>query len=230
MAKALTEARNALADVEAKLAQLKAKREALLLAQDDRALDKLEDELAALRRQVERAADRVSLLEVEARRAEAARQAKEKRGLIERIEKKLEASNEAAAELQNLVELADKAFRKVIALRSECAAAWPWPDQTALALGAQTIRNLLTHELYRVGSHPFVGGADGAIAQVSFPGGRAPDHAMAAQPEAIPPLADTVRQASEYASRLMRGTIIAPTVEQSSDAIGADRQPLELGV
>jgi hypothetical protein len=60
----------------------------LLLAQNDRALDKLEDELAALRRQAERAADRVSLLEIEEKRAEAARQAREKAGLIARIEKK----------------------------------------------------------------------------------------------------------------------------------------------
>jgi hypothetical protein len=218
MGKALTEARNALAEVETKLAQLKGKREALLLAQNDRALDKLEDELAALRRQAERAADRVTLLEVEEHRAEAARQAKEKRGLIERIEKKLDASNEAAAELQNFVELADKAFRKVIALRSEVAAAWPWPDQTALALGAQAIRTLLTHELYRVGSHPFVGGADGMIAKVSFPGGRVPDHSFVAQPEAITPFAQSVREASEYASKLMRGTIIAPAEQSETTA------------
>jgi len=223
MAKALHEARTALLDVETKVAQLKGKREALLLAGNDGALDKLEDDLAALRRQVERAADRVSLLEVEARRAEAARQAREKRGLIERIEKKLAASNEAAAELQNFVELADKAFRKVIALRSECAAAWPWPDQTALALGASAIRTLLTHELYRVGSHPFVGGADGAIVQVSFPGGRVPDHSFVAQPEAITPFAQSVRSASEYASRLMRGTVVPP-VEQSETP--ADQQTL----
>jgi hypothetical protein len=182
---ALTEARTAAADVEAKLAEVRAKRDALLLTGNERALDKLEDELAAQRRQVERAADRVRLLEVEERRAEATRQAREKRGLIERIERKLDASNEAAAELQNFVELADKAFRKVIALRSEVAAAWPWPDQTALALGAQTIRTLLMHELYRVGSHPFVGGADGAIAQVSFPGGRVPDHSFVAQPRRL---------------------------------------------
>jgi hypothetical protein len=223
MPKALTEARAALADVEAKLAQLKGKREALLLAQNDRALDKLEDELAALRRQAERAADRVSLLEVEERRAEAARQAKEKQGLILRIERKLDASDEAAAELQNLVEQADKAFRKVIALRSEAAAAWPWPDQTALALGAQAIRTLLMHELYRVGSHPFVGGADGAIAQVSFPGGRVPDHSFVAQPEAITPFAQSVRDASKYASRLMRGTVVTPA-EQSETS--ADQQTL----
>jgi hypothetical protein len=216
MAKALIEARTALADVETKLAQLKGKRENLLLAGNDRALDKLEDELAALRRHAERAADRVSLLEVEERRAEAARQAKEKRGLIERIERKLDASNEAAAELQNFVELADKAFRKVIALRSECAAAWPFTtnDQTALACSAQAIRTLLTHELYRIGSHPFVGGADGMIAEVSFPGGRVPDHSFVAQPEAITPFAQSVRDASEHASRLMRGTVVAPAVEE----------------
>jgi hypothetical protein len=56
MAKALLEARTALLDVETKLAQLKAKCEALLLAGNDGALDKLEDELARARRQVERAA------------------------------------------------------------------------------------------------------------------------------------------------------------------------------
>jgi chromosome segregation ATPase len=142
---ALSEARAALADLEVKLGEVRTKREVLLLSGDDRRLDAVDAELTALRRQSERIADRISLIEVEEKRAEAVRQAREKRGLIERIERKLNASNEAAIELQNFVELADKAFRKILALRSECAAAWPFTtnDQTALAFSAQAVRTLL---------------------------------------------------------------------------------------
>jgi hypothetical protein len=213
---ALAEARAALATIETELSALKAQREAFLLTTNDGALDRLENQIATLRRHAERAADRIHLLEDAAQGQAAERRAKEQRGVIERVERKLNESNEAAAELQNFVALAEKAFRKIIALRSECAAEYPFStnDQVALAFTAQTIHALLTHELARVGSKPFVGGADGAMVQVSFPGARAPDHALAAQPEAIKPLVDAIREASEFASRLMRGGVIAPAVEE----------------
>jgi hypothetical protein len=218
---ALTEARTAAADVEVKLGEVRAKREALLLTGNDRALDKLEDELAALRRQAERAADRVRLLEEEARHAEDARRARERQALIGRIETKLAGRDQAGVELQDALAKAVQAFRTLVRLSRDVDAAWPFPvpDRAPCLLPAGSIVAAIQAEIYRIGTIPFTGGSYSEIAEPSFPGGRVPDFSLAALPEQIAPLVDALHEASEHARKIMRGGVIEPAEHQ--ELVGA---------
>jgi hypothetical protein len=130
------EAWQALADTNSRIQKLSSEREGLLLANDDSAVDAIDVELTELERLARRDGDRVLLLELQSKRDEAERVAARRQALIGRVEKKLHESNAAALELQHHVEQADAAFRKIVKLRLECAAAWPWNtiDQNACVL------------------------------------------------------------------------------------------------
>jgi hypothetical protein len=211
----LEEERQALAATNTRIEAISRSREEQLLTGDEDAIDRLDMELGTLGRLAKRHGDRVRLLEIAAKQEEAERVAKRKRELIERIERKLAASNDVAVEIQNLVGQLDKAFQKLVALRLDCAAAWPFDTNAlnACALTGASVQNFLRHELYRQGARPFVGGHEFAPMEVSLPGGRAPD-VLTRQPELVTPLVEVLRAASDHASQIMRGAIVAaPAVE-----------------
>jgi hypothetical protein len=114
-AAAIDRARTALADTEAKITDVTAKRAARLLAGDTAAaIGKLNGELDALRHAAATERDRIALLEKEAEKEAAERRASEKSALIERAEAKHTGLATAAAELQGHLVAADASFRKML--------------------------------------------------------------------------------------------------------------------
>jgi hypothetical protein len=117
----------ALDDAARHLAELESKRNAALLADDDRTAGKLLGEIEQQRRLIRGHHDKIGLLQAEAEREEVERVARERAGLISRIEKKISERNAAAAELTVGLEQAARALGKMVELGSAIAAAWPWP-------------------------------------------------------------------------------------------------------
>jgi hypothetical protein len=84
----LAEAQQELAETNQRLASCRRRRDELLLAGDERGLDAIEVELAGLQKAAVRHADRIKLLEEQARQEEAAAGVKRRADLIVRFEKK----------------------------------------------------------------------------------------------------------------------------------------------
>ena len=116
----LSEARQELLETNAKLSDTGRRRDQLLLAGDERGLDAIEVELASLQKAAVRQADRIRLLEEQARQEEAAAVVKRRGDLVVRFEKKLAEADREADELQELLAQAEKKFRRIIELRTRC--------------------------------------------------------------------------------------------------------------
>jgi hypothetical protein len=212
----LAEAQQELLDTNAKLSDTGRRRDQLLLAGDERGLDAIEGELAGLQKAAVREADRIRLLEEQARQEEAAAIVKRRGDLVVRFEKKLAESDREADELQNLLAQAEKKFRRIIELRTDARAAWPIADSHAnaaagtaegAALSGGAVAKLLQYEFYRVGARPFLGGRPGEIAEQNFPGAVCPRNEWRGMPEKITPFADALRAASKFAVDMMRGKL-----------------------
>jgi hypothetical protein len=149
-----------------------------------------------------------------ARQQEAERIAREQSALIERIEKKAAERDKLGAELAAAVKIMDEAFRKLITLGRDIAAAWPLGvhDGSACVLTPGAITRALQHEIFRVGSRPhLLGGQDQPDALVHLPGGMSPTLEFINQPDKVTPLVETLAQASRYLSEIMRtGKATAP--------------------
>jgi hypothetical protein len=212
----LSEAQQELVETNAKLSDTGRRRDQLLLAGDERGLDAIEVELANLQKAAVRQADRIRLLEEQARQEEAAAVVKRRADLTVRFEKKLAEADRDADELQTLVAAAEKKFRRIIELRSDARAAWPIADSHAnaaagtaegAALSGGAVAKLLQFEFYRVGARPFLGGRPGEIAEQNFPGAVCPRNEWRGMPEKILPFADALRAASKFAVDMMRGKL-----------------------
>jgi hypothetical protein len=228
----LSEAQQELVETNAKLSDTGRRRDQLLLAGDERGLDAIEVELANLQKAAVRQADRIRLLEEQARQEEAAAVVKRRADLTVRFEKKLAEADRDADELQTLVAAAEKKFRRIIELRSDARAAWPIADSHAnaaagtaegAALSGGAVAKLLQYEFYRVGARPFLGGRPGEIAEQNFPGAVCPRNEWRGMPEKIMPFADALRQASKFAVDMMRGKLdplaaVPPEADMKSQA------------
>jgi hypothetical protein len=212
----LAEARTAQADNVARIAAVEAARAKAILDEDDVAARKLDAQLEELRRDARIGADRIKLLEEQARQEEADAVLQRRKAHVARFTKKLSDADQVADELQACVEKSDALFRKLITLREDARAAW-WgstPHEAALsispdgcALSGIAIKALLMHEIYRVGARPFVGGTPGELKAPDLPGGLCPDHRLLGQPHLIEPFGNRMRKASQAAVDVMRGKI-----------------------
>jgi hypothetical protein len=81
----LSEARQELLETNAKLSDIGRRRDQLLLAGDERGLDAIEQELASLQKAAVRQADRIRLLEEQARQEEAAAVVKRRADVVVRL-------------------------------------------------------------------------------------------------------------------------------------------------
>ena len=212
----LSEARQELVETNAKLSDTGRRRDQLLLAGDERGLDAIEQELASLQKAAVRQADRIRLLEEQARQEEAAAVVKRRADVVVRFEKKLAEADREADELQNLLAQAEKKFRRIIELRSDARAAWPIGDSHAnavagtaegAALSGAAVKRLLSWHLYRIGARPFLGGRPGEIKEEDFPGAVCPRNEVRGRPLDITPFADALRAASKYAVDMMKGKL-----------------------
>ena len=189
-------------------------------------LDAIEIELANLQKASVRQADRIQLLEEQARQEESDAVLKRRKEHVARFTKKLADADQVADELQATIEQADKLFRKLIQLREDARVAWwgskPHEDALAItpgrcALSGLAIKALLMHEIYRVGARPFVGGTPGELKQVDLPGGQCPDHRLLGQPHLIEPFGARMRKASQAAIDVMKGKI--PGAESATPSV-----------
>ena len=203
-------------ETNAKLSDTGRRRDQLLLAGDERGLDAIEGELAGLQKAAVRQADRIRLLEEQARQEEAAAVVKRRGDLVVRFEKKFAEVRREADELQNLLAQAEKKFRRIIELRTDARAAWPIGDLHAnavagtaegAALSGAAVKRLLSWHLYRIGARPFLGGRPGEIVEENFPGAVCPRNEVRGRPLDITPFADALRAASKFAVDMMKGKL-----------------------
>ena len=178
----LAEAQAELVNTNAKLSDTGRRRDQLLLAGDERELDRDEVELASLQKASVRQADRIRLLEQQAKARRSRRVVLQRRKEhVARFTKKLAEADKVADELQATVEQEDKLYRRLIQLREDARVAW-WGSNShenalavspdGAALSGLAVKALLMHEIYRCGARPFVGGTAGEIKQVDLPGGQ----------------------------------------------------------
>ncbi len=205
----LEEARAALAGVEAELEQLRIRRLAVLAGPDwEQELPGIDAERAALQTRADGWAGRIQALEVQATQAEQERQVKENEARTARTEAVFaEADAIAAEKLVPGLQQAIAAFDEIVELRAKAGAACPFDAgrMSGAAVGGGAIQRLVANEIFRLGHHPFLGGRAGEQVRVSFPGGQAPNHGMLGMPERTKPLVNALKEASSYASQLLRG-------------------------
>jgi hypothetical protein len=212
----LESARAAHADANRQIGVIEAQRAKAILDEDDTAARKLDAQLEELRRDARIGADRIKLLEEQARQEEADAVLQRRKAHVARFTKKLSDADQVADELQATIETADKLFRKLIQLREDARVAW-WGSNShenalavspdGAALSGLAVKALLMHEIYRCGARPFVGGTAGELKQVDLPGGQCPDHRLLGQPHLIEPFGARMRKASQAAIDVMKGKI-----------------------
>jgi hypothetical protein len=243
----LADARAAHADALHLIAELEAKRSAALLKDDDKLAAKLAAEIDEQRRVARGHEDKIALLAAAAAEEERGALQRRRAEFVERFEATLAEADDVAAELQELVAQAEQKFRRVIALREKARAAWPRADAhhaaaagsiEGCAMSGGPVRALLSYEIFRIGSRPFMGGESGAVGEPSFPGGVSPGLDMRLQPEKIVPFAERLRQASAFAVAAMRdklavlavrndavpATVVAPSETAAPPTPGEDAQ------
>ena len=173
-------------------------------------------ELASLQKAAVRQADRIRLLEEQARQEEAEAVVKRRADLVVRFEKKLAEADAKADELQDLWPRPRRSSGEIITLRTDARAAWPIGDLHAnavagtaegAALSGAAVKKLLSWHLWRIGARPFLGGRPGEIVEESFPGAVCPRNEVRGRPLDITPFADALRAASKYAVDMMRGKL-----------------------
>jgi hypothetical protein len=199
----------ALEQANAKLAELNEQRNAALLRDDNGAAVAFGIEITNLKLTARAHEDKITLLREAAVEGERERKVKEKAALIERIEKKLAGRDSAGAELADAIAKADKAYRKLIDIGLEVTAAWSWPpsDLPACLLSHGAITAALTHEMYRIGGRPMLGGGqvEAPHAGMHFPGAKVPRVELTHLREKIVPFTAVLQQATAHASNIMRG-------------------------
>jgi hypothetical protein len=202
-----------------KLNELETARATALLADDGTKAAHLDGEIEQQRRLVRRFNDTINLLQSAAAEEERQRKVKERQGLIDRIEVKLQLRDRAGAELAEAVAKADAAFRRMIDIGVEVQAAWPWQpsDLPACLLSHGAISAALTHEMYRVGGRPMMGGGqvEKPHAGIHFPGSKCPRFELIHTQDKITPFVDVLKQATTHAGSILRGKPIAAPIDVS---------------
>jgi hypothetical protein len=186
-----------------------------LLQDNDKEAARLDGELEQLRRLERGHRDKIGLLEAEAKKAEAARHAKEKQSLIERVEARFLEREAIGAELADMIRKINSLFVRLIELGRIIDSGWPWPspDRQALMLFRENIVEATANELFRVTAHVRLGGGqiEHPDAGLRFPGSKPSRLELMDLPSHVTPLVDVLRAASEYGSDVMRGKRITVT-------------------
>jgi hypothetical protein len=190
------------------IAEIVARRDAALLdGADHSAIADLDRELADQRRALAIETDRIALLEQRAAEEAWQRRAEAHVAQIESVEAIFAERNAAGAELAEHLAAAVIAYRKVVSLNETAGASWPFAfHDTGAALLGHGFVSAVGAELYRLsGSEAAVPGEH----QAAFPGARCPS-ITDPRPGSVPPLVEQMREATAYASRVMRD-LPAPT-------------------
>jgi hypothetical protein len=209
----LDAARAAHADAERRIGQLEDARIAALLADNDAKAAKLDAELENQRRLARGFRDKAKLIELEAKREEAAERVRRHESHIKRVEQLGDNFVAAGTKLAAATAVLVEAYREAITVADKRGAAWPWgpQDQAAALLTPQSVCTALSHEFHRVSRVPFLGGRPGEKPMPSLPGAlcsRPTDWLNL--PEKETPLIDAFKSATQYASDRMRQSAAQP--------------------
>jgi hypothetical protein len=207
---ALAKAQEALSENDRAIAGLMAERNARLLQDevDEVEVERLDGEIGRCQRRQKTLTDRLSLLAAEAQRVEAEQAAHARETKIIEAEHLFVARDAAVADLRDHLLAAEAAFRRVHELGQAARAAWPWPHgKTGATLtGASDLTQAVTSFLFKIGGRPTqTGGQHQPNVPPAFPGGRCPKIEWLQTPDKLPDLVAQYRDASRYASDVMRG-------------------------
>jgi hypothetical protein len=212
---ALQRAQAALAENDRAIAGLVAERNALLVQDevDEAAIERLDVELAQHQRRAKTLTDRLSLLAAEAHRVETEQAGQAREAKITEVSHLFTSRDAAVADLRDHLVAAEQAFRRIHELNLEARAAWDWPH--GRVGGTLTTPSDLTQAvsafLFKIGGRPSqTGGQHQPNVPPAFPGGRCPKIEWLQTPDKLPDLAAQYREASRYASDVMRGTRADP--------------------
>jgi hypothetical protein len=198
------------------IAELEARRNSALLADDDKTAAKILGEIEARRALAQGYADKVDLLAAEVERERAADVVRRHRVLIDRFKKTLGEADETAAKVAEHFAAGWEAISKAIDLRERARAAFSVRSPHAraaaesvegAALGAPAVITLLEYEFYRISARPLVGGTPGARSRPSLPGAKPPNMQVILQPDRITPLVDKLRAASKFAVETLKAEV-----------------------
>lgn len=213
----LAEAHAGLADIDRRQAELNEKR----LDIDPAEAVKMDLAFSAARTDAER---RIEQLNKRAAEELCARQKKAQLALIGRVEDKLAERDKHIGKMCEGLADVIKEMKLAIAANGAAAVAWPWEALHAEpCLFGLFLRVSIRHELYRLSGNPYEsatnrGGFD-------FPGAECPTPLRDLRPESVRPLVEKAREASEFASRKMRG---APIRELPPADPPAPVKPIEI--
>jgi hypothetical protein len=230
----LAEAQLALADANRRHEELAAHRDTLLLDNDDRGLDAVDSELAAVRTAADRQAARIRLLEAAVEQERLAALAAQRAALIARFTKTLAEADTLADAVQADVAQIEKKFRRIVALREEARFMWPPADSHAnasagaaegAALSGIAVKALLSWEFFRISPRLPLGGRPGEKVEIGLPGGVCPRLEWTMQPEKITPFATALRAASRFAVDMMGG--LDPLMAASPSGTGKGSAAVE---
>jgi hypothetical protein len=218
----------ALAQANARIAELDAQRNAALLKDEDATAVKLGTEIDALKQAARAHSDKIALLKEQAAEEERARRAREREELIERIEKKLVQRDAAMEGVAAAIKQLASASERAITLGREIIAAWTWAphDLPPALLTPAAIMTTISHESFRVSYHAKkYGGADvDVLAGHSLPGSRSPTWQLAEDPSRVRPMIDVVRDATEFAKTFLRTGKGSAAVVNDANLSGATGQ------
>jgi hypothetical protein len=230
----LAEAQLQLSEANRRREELAARRDTLLFDNDDRGLDAVDSELAAVRTAADRQAARIRLLEAAVEQERLAAVAAQRAALIARFTKTLAEADTLADAVQAEVAQIEKKFRRIVALREEARLMWPPADSHAnasagaaegAALSGTAVKALLSWELYRISPRPPLGGRPGEKVEIGLPGGVCPRLEWTMQPEKITPFATALRTASRFAVDMVSGLDLS-NVGKSSSTVEATAVPV----
>ena len=234
----LNAARDALTTATAEIAEVDARRNAALMADDDNTAAKLFSEIERLRAAVRGHTDKIALLEAEAKREKAAAIERGHQTLISRFAKMLEGSD---ADLSEASELISQAWKKIcsgIDKREAARAAFSVHSAHAraaaesidgAAMAAEAVMHLFSYDFYRISARPLQGGVPGARTRPALPGAKPPNLQIALQPEKITPLSEKLKAATAFAVRTLRLEISTATeasiAPAPAEVVTSDRSP-----
>jgi O6-methylguanine-DNA--protein-cysteine methyltransferase len=205
-------AQAAAAETTSKLAELKAKRDAALLLDDDAAAIAFGRELDALAQQARAHADKAALLREQDAREVAQKRAKEVEAQCKRIDILFDLRSETVEKLVELEKQRVKLWRQVLAANRKIAAghAWTAGDLSAIIASPLAVNTVMSHELYRLSHIPLrLGGQPEDVdAGLSLVGAKSPRVEWMLQPARITPLTEVITSAGEYGKRALRGMAI----------------------
>jgi hypothetical protein len=207
-AELLEAAKQSLTDLQAQIEALREQRDQALLRDDDPQAARLESRIEGLNRQVRTATDKVRLLEEVAAKEAAERAAQEKQAKIAAVTALFAQRDERAAELQNHLIGAEKAFREIDALNTTLREAWPFSrnDHAPCLLAGGALALSVEHYIFKIGSRlEPPGGQIRPGGSLSFPGGRYPTLQDMYQPEKLPNLTAVFADATGLATAIMNG-------------------------